>query len=172
MGEAGLFTDQKVQLIDGEIVVLSPQSPQHYLALERIAGVLEGVFAGHWIRTQGPLALGLAAEPEPDVSVVTGAPEDYGDDHPHEAVLVVEVSKTTLAFDRREKASLYASAGIPEYWIVNLVDSQVEVYRDPVRDPNQRSGARYAAVSIFKLGESIVPIAAPEAVVAVTVLLA
>ena len=74
-----------------------------------------------------PLALDALSEPEPDVSVVPGSWRDYDTDHPQSPVLVVEVADATLAFDRDDKASLYARAGVADYWIVNLPDRRLEL---------------------------------------------
>jgi len=110
------------------------------------------------------------SDAEPDISVVPGTPRDYTE-HPTGALLVVEVSETTLAYDRGRKGSLYAAAGIQDYWIVNLVDRQLEVYRDPVPDPNESSGFRYNTRTVFLSGQSASPLAAPAASIAVADLL-
>jgi Uma2 family endonuclease len=89
------------------------------------------------------LALGQYSEPEPDAAVVRGTVRDFAAEHPTSAVLVVEVSDSTLAFDRDVKASLYAAAGIPEYWIVNLVERQLEIHREPTPMPAARLGYGY-----------------------------
>ncbi|MBI4572140.1 MAG: Uma2 family endonuclease [candidate division NC10 bacterium] len=94
---------------------------------------------GTHVRIQLPLALDPSSEPEPDVTVVRGSPRDYRDAHPSAALLVVEVADTTLSHDRDQKGSLYARAGVADYWIVNLVDQVLEVYRDPGPSPQSRS---------------------------------
>jgi Uma2 family endonuclease len=144
MGDEGLFRDQRVQLIEGEIVVMSPQKVSHYAAIDKCRQLLEKLLGDDfWIRTQGPLTLNPNSEPEPDVSVVTGTRDDY-QDHPKTALLIVEVSQTALGFDRNEKASLYAKAGIADYWIVNLIDRQLEVFRNPNPDENHPYGFGYS----------------------------
>ena len=118
-------------------MVMSPQNFAHYAAIDKAAEVLRGVFGpGFWVRTQAPLELGQSSDPEPDVSVVAGRREDYSD-HPTTAVLVVEVSDTTLAFDRGDKANLYAAAGIADYWVIDVNGRRVEVYRDPTAGPGE-----------------------------------
>ena len=167
MAEHGLFQDQRVELIDGEVVTLSPQSASHYASLSLAARCLEDAFgAGFWVRTQVELNLSGGSQPEPDVSVVEGTVKDYPD-HPTTAVLVVEVSRSTLRFDQVTKAGLYAAARVPEYWVINLVDRQLEVHREPVDDPSSAFGARYARQTVFAPGETVSPLAAATARVAV-----
>jgi Uma2 family endonuclease len=171
LGELGFFAGQKAELLGGLIVVTSPQNWPHYAALDRVAEVLRNLLgAGVWVRTQAPLDLGLVIEPEPDVSVVPGKREDYTG-HPTTALLVVEVSDTTLAHDRGSKASLYAQGGITDYWIINLVQEQVEVFRNPVADTSQPYGQRYADGTVFLRGSSIALLARPGISVAVADLL-
>jgi len=171
MAELGWFRGQRVELLDGEIMVLSPQNWPHAASTDQVAEVLRRVFGtGYWVRMQLPLDLGLYSEPEPDVSVVLGSRNDY-QAHPTTAVLLVEISDTTLSSDRHRKGSLYARAGVSDYWIVNLVDLQVEVYRDPVPDNSQPHGFRCATREIKVAGETLSPLALPHAQVAVADLL-
>jgi Uma2 family endonuclease len=100
------------------------------------------------VRAQGPVALDDDSEPEPDVTVVCGAPRDYLAEHPSRPALIVEVAHSSLAFDRRRKGGLYARAGIAEYWIVNLVGRVLEVYRQPVRSASARYGWKYESARI------------------------
>jgi len=122
--DRGLFReDERLELLDGLLVVKEPQGDPHAAAVDLVVAALRAAFGTGWlVRAHAPLALGLRSRPEPDVSVVYGSPRDYRRAAPTEAVLVVEVSQTSLAFDRRRKASIYARAGIPDYWIVNLVE--------------------------------------------------
>lgn len=78
-----------------------------------------------------PLALESDSEPEPDIAIMVGTPRDYRNEHPHTAELFVEVADSTLGYDRERKMKIYAQAGIPEYWILNLLDQQLEMYRQP-----------------------------------------
>src|SRR5262249_6939280 len=116
-----------------------------------------------------PLHLGRKSAPEPDLAVVPGTPRDYAE-HPITALLLVEVSDTSLAFDRRRKGTLYAKAGILDYWIINLVDRRLEVYRSPAKRANGR-GFAYADKLFLSANESIAPLAAPHAPIAVAELL-
>jgi len=170
LGEMGLFHGQRVELIEGEIMVLSPQNWPHTLTVARVEAALRRVLGtGFWVRTQFPLNLSTS-DPEPDVSVVAGRLEDYSD-HPTTAVLLVEVSDSSLGYDRTRKASLYARASIADYWIVNLVDNQVEVRRDPHRDPSQPYGHGYASVTVLVPPAVVNPLAAPQVSLAVADLL-
>ena len=132
--ELGLFRpDERVQLLDGEIVTMTPQNSPHAAAIGKTERVLARVFGdAYWIRIQMPIVLDPDSEPEPDVAVVSGTPADYVQEHPRTAELIVEVSDSTLALDRERKALFYARVGIPEYWIVNLPDRCLEVHREPV----------------------------------------
>jgi Uma2 family endonuclease len=116
---------------------------------------------------QLPVDFGSYSEPEPDVSVVTGSLEDYTSAHPTTALLVVEVSDSTLSYDRNRKASLYARAGIADYWIVNVVDSQLEVRRQPVPNPGKRYGFDYENVTILHEADIVVPLCRPQVRIAV-----
>ena len=152
MVDAGVFapTDQ-VELIHGQIVPMSPQSSRHTTTVERIRRVLDTHCpADAYVRTQYPLALGAASEPEPDVAVVPGSLEDHVDAHPTTASLVVEVADTSLAYDREVKRTLYAAHSIPTYWIVNLSSSCVEVYTDPKDDDyaTKRTGTRNDRITL------------------------
>lgn len=163
---AGVFhPEARLELIDGEIVNMTPQGSQHATAVQLAEDSLRKIFGtGHVVRVQMPLALDASSEPEPDVAVVPGSPRDYRDAHPGSAVLVVEVADATLAFDREQKKRLYARAGVPEYWIVNLIDQQLEVYRDS-------HGEDYRRHTVLRPGESVSPSAAPEGEIPVSELI-
>jgi Uma2 family endonuclease len=145
MIEHGIFRpDERLELIAGEIVALAPQKSPHATAISLGLGAFIAVIRGAFhIRIQLPLALGADSEPEPDIAIVTGSARDYRDAHPSTAALVVEIADSSVAFDRNRKGSLYARAGIPEYWIVNLQSRMLEVYRDPAPDPAAPLGYAY-----------------------------
>lgn len=160
---AGILSpEERVELLEGEIVRMWPQSPAHALAIGNADEVLRQVFrTGYHIRVQLPFVGGDDPEPEPDVAVVPGHRRDYFGAHPASAALVVEVSDSTLDYDRRRKGPTYARAAVPDYWIVNLVDRQVEVYRDPTPDRGFRTRIT------LRLGDVIFPLEAPDSSVAV-----
>jgi Uma2 family endonuclease len=118
-----------------------------------------------------PVALDEESEPEPDVSVVPGDPRDYRDAHPEHPALIVEVALSRLRFDREHKGSLYARAGIADYWIVNIPERSVEVYREPVPDGTARFGWRYGRSITLGPDQRVSPLAAPNAAVLIADLL-
>ncbi len=160
LAEVGLVDpDARLELIDGEILQkMSPQSSRHAAAIRWIEEALRRLFPldQYDVRVQLPLALDSYSEPEPDVAVVEGTIDDYVEAHPSTAVLVVEVADASLAFDRTRKAALYARAGIPDYWIVNLIDGVLEVYRQPQNNAYQQH-------MVLALHDQIAPLARPGA---------
>jgi len=160
MAEAGLFEGQRVELLAGKILAMTPQKHRHFKAIGLVQQELAARFGqGFWVRVQGPLKVADGSEPEPDLAVVAGSPRDY-DDHPSTALLIVEVSDTTLAFDRSTKASLYASANVGEYWVLNLGDRRLEAFRQPVADEAAEFGHRYHDLHILGPDETVTPVAA------------
>ena len=171
IGALGLFDGKRVQLIQGQVIEMSPMKSRHATGILRAIRALEkNLPEGMHLRPQLPLALGDQSEPEPDVAVITGSLEDYEKQHPTTALLVVEVSDTTLTFDQTVKAALYAQSGIPEYWILNLVEACVEIYRSPYA-PTSPEGAYYQEKQILGRAESTSLVLAPEISVAVADLL-
>lgn len=128
-----LSADDHVELLEGVVFAMNPILAPHTYSLERTRKALERLAPLGWIvRPQQPVTL-AASEPEPDVAVARGTDEDYVERHPlaDEIALVIEVGDTTLRRDREFKQAIYASAGLPEYWIINLPERQVEVYTAP-----------------------------------------
>ena len=146
--ECGFFKPgEPVELLGGQLIVAEPQGNRHFTAIRAVEDALRAAFGQGWeVRGQGPIALDDESEPEPDVAVVPGTFRDYAGGHPSRPALVVEVSESSLAFDRAHKGSLYARAGLADYWIVNLVDRVLEVYREPVRDLEAPFGWGYQSV--------------------------
>jgi Uma2 family endonuclease len=166
--DAGIFgTETPVELIGGELVwSMSPQNSPHATAIRLMEDALRAAFNSGWeIRSQMPLALGLNSEPEPDVAVVAGKPRDYVKSHPTTAALVVEISDSTLRFDLTVKASLYASADIPEYWVVDLTKSMVYVHREPASDAQARFGFAYQAVTTVAPDGQVSPLSGPQQII-------
>ena len=138
MGEAGILgPEDRVELIDGEIVKMSPIGPLHAAVVERFRDLLSERLRGQaTIRSQNPIRLSNLTEPEPDVAVVQLQADSYASAHPTPAdvLLLIEVSDSTLAYDRDVKLPRYAAAGIPELWIVDLERQQVEQHHGPAGD--------------------------------------
>ena len=163
--ECGFFRPgEPVELLGGQLIVAEPQGNRHFTAIRAVEEALRAAFGQGWeVRGQGPIALDDESEPEPDIAVVSGTFRDYAGGHPSRPALVVEVSESSLAFDRTHKGSLYARAGLADYWIVNLVDRLVEVYREPGLDPDAPFGWRYQRIVAHGREVSIVALASPHA---------
>jgi len=171
--ELGLFgPDERLELLEGEIITkVSPQSKPHAQSIVLTAEALRRLFSeGYHIREEKPLVLTDRSEPEPDIVVVRGTSRQ-SPDHPTPAtaVLVVEVSESTLTFDRTEKAVAYARSGIAEYWIVNLRARCLEVHRDP--GPVQAEETGYRSKQTLAEDGEIAPLEKPGYRVAVADLL-
>lgn len=167
--ECGFFQPgDRIELIGGQLLVAEPQNSPHATAVGLAEDASRAAFGSGWVvRGQSPIALDDESEPEPDVAVVPGARRDYREGHPQRPVLIVEVADSSLITDRKIKGSLYARAGVADYWIVNLVDHRVEVYRDPVPDSAAAYGWAYRSVEHLRRGAVISPLALPVAAVAV-----
>jgi len=152
MVEEGLIgEDEKVELLEGVIVPMTPSGPRHAAVLSKLQALIQLALGERGVvRGQMPFVIGGRSLPEPDLAVVPGRAGDYYDAYPSRALLVVEVVDSSLAKDRLWKARLYAAAGIPEYWVVDLQHGQIEVLRQPVAER-----ARYEDVRWFARGESI-----------------
>ena len=167
--DAGVLDGLRVERFDGRIVSMPAQKWPHRCALELCTKFAHRAFpTGHRVCVQLPLRADDANDPEPDLAVILGDDPRADDDHPNTAVLVIEVSETTLRHDRR-KASRYARAGVGEYWILNLIDRVLEVHRDPAQEAGGRW--RYREMKAYAEADALAPIAAPAASVAVKDLL-
>lgn len=152
MYEAGIFSeDDRVELIDGEIVEMSPIGRSHAACVDR----LTKLFVLHLrddaiVRVQGPIRLDNRSEPQPDIALLRARDDFYASGHPGPAdvLLVVEVADTTLDYDREIKARRYARAGIPEYWLVDLTGEAIEVYSEPGK-------SRYGLLRLLERGERV-----------------
>src|SRR5438093_9282804 len=165
--EGVLGPDDKVELLAGVIVATPSSNTRHAAGIVRLSHALfRAVGDRAVVRIQLPLIAGIYSMPEPDGAVVPGAIRDYDHEHPSTALLVVEVSDTSLKQDRLTKRAIYAAGGIPEYWIVNLRDDCVEVRRGP--EPGSR---RYTSTAIARRGEGIELVALPGVAIVVDDLL-
>ena len=157
-----LGPEERFELIGGHLIPRAPQRDTHGTSADLAAAALQKAFGfGYRVRVQLPLALDDDSEPEPDVSVVRGSLAQADRTLRSRPDLVVEVAESSLTFDRREKASLYARARVEDYWIVNLVSRVLEVLRDPVADPTAPYGWRYARTRILTGVEVVFPVGAP-----------
>ncbi|MCW8132846.1 MAG: Uma2 family endonuclease [Planctomycetota bacterium] len=151
MAAAGILKpSDRVELIEGEIVEMSPIGFVHAAVVDNLTMLFARAFGKHAIvRIQSVLRLSELSEPQPDALLLKPHRTKYKHQHPgpQDVLLLVEVSDTTLGADR-EKAALYAAAGIQEYWIVNIPDRQIEVHRSPVR-------GGYRSVRAFKKNERV-----------------
>ncbi len=160
---AGAFTDERVELLGGVIVEVSPQEPRHAAVIQRLDRAFQlAVGDRAQVRTQLPLAISNDSLPEPDLALVI--PGRFDDAHPSTASLVVEVANRSVRKDRRIKAELYAAAGIAEYWLVNLQDDVIEVFSEP-------SGATYARIEPARPGAILRPKAFPDITISVAAVL-
>jgi len=161
----GFHPAARLELLDGEIIDMSPQKSTRASACDLVEAALRAcVFDDAYVRTQKPLAIDEVSEPEPDVAVVPGNARDYVEHHPTTALLIVEVADSSLDYDRHRKSRVYARNAIPEYWIVNLRDRVLEVHREPVAGAFQR-------IDALGSGQELSPLAAPDCIVAVADLL-
>lgn len=160
--ELGFFKGNRVLLVDGEILAMSPMKAAHangiLFALQHIHAIFGANFT---IRPQMPLDLGQTTDPEPDIAVINGPARSHTTT-PTTAELVIEVADTSLAFDTGDKANLYASAGIADYWVVDVVNRRLHVFRDPRPDTTRRFGHGYFQQTLYGPNDSIAPLAAPS----------
>lgn len=170
--ESGIFGERRLELIEGEIIEMSPMSSKHAMVIHKVQrALLRAVADTYLVVAQAPLDLGEVSEPQPDVAIYAGSEADYMEQKPTQPLLVVEVADSSLRFDRGEKASLYAKAGISDYWIVNLRAGTLEVYRVPVEQETQRYGYGYKVVSSLTAQDQVQPLAWPALTLAVAELL-
>jgi Uma2 family endonuclease len=165
MARLGHFAGKRVELIFGEIVEMSPVGWFHRVACRKLDRALTAAFAGcGWVDKNETLDLGHS-EPVPDVAAYAGAFEDYTD-HPATALLVVEVSDTTLDYDLTTKAELYATAGVPEYWVLDVNARELHVFRDPQTNA-ALNVTTYHAHTTHHAIECVSPLGAPHFTIAV-----
>jgi Uma2 family endonuclease len=169
MGRLGRFDGKRVELIFGEVVEMSPINWPHVVGCRKTAELLEPVFAGvAWVGRADPINL-THSDPQPDVAVFAGRFEDYTT-HPTTALLIVEVADSTLTNDTTTKAELYATAGIADYWVLDVENRQLHVFRDPQHNATLEATA-YQTHDIFGPNDRVSPLAAPGASILVSDLL-
>lgn len=165
--------DERLELLAGTIVQREiPMRTPHASAIALLTHTLLRILPENThLRVQLPLTLSPYDQPFPDLAVVSGSPRDYAERHPDAALLVVEVAEASLKTDREIKGSLYASVGIPEYWILNLKERVLEVYREPAPNARAPYGAAYQTALRLEADQSIVPLTRPDVSIPVAELL-
>ena len=160
-----LHEDEHVELLEGVVVQMSPQQERHARTIERLTRWLVRALGDeHRVRPQLPLSFADSV-PEPDIAVVPASAGDSPDDHPTSALLVIEVSGSSLSFDRTVKARIYARARIPEYWIVDVAGRAVEVHRDP-----DAAAGSYRSTLTLKAGDRLTAATLSDLVIPVAAL--
>jgi Uma2 family endonuclease len=162
-----LASDARVELLDGEIHDMSPIGPFHGGLVKRLIRLFSLCAKGRWILSvQDAVRLDKYSEPQPDLMLLKPAPDDYTTHHPtpDDVLLLIEVADSSLEFDRRKKLPLYARAAIPEVWIINLQELEIEVYREPHL-------TAYGSSSVSRPGEKLAPQKFPDVKIDVTELL-
>jgi Uma2 family endonuclease len=162
----GYLEDGKVELINGEIWHKVAHGRLHIITIMRVIKALEAAFDYNRLQSQGTLPLAGNGDPEPDLAVLVRPIDEYVDEEPSavDTVLVLEVSNSTLTFDLTTKLFQYGSTGIPEYWVVDIPNRLLHVFREPTADG-------YASETVLTTADEVRPLAAPEAVVRVAELL-
>lgn len=162
LAELGAFEDEKVELLYGVLVPMSPVGERHCSSVERLNELFVTKLSGKArVRIQMPVASSDESEPEPDLVVAPLIADPFNaPDHPPDPLLVIEVSESSVRKDRGVKARLYAETGVPEYWVVNLVARALEIHREPAE-------GRYQSVQLLRTGDVARPLAFPEVVVPV-----
>ena len=156
---AGVWDGVRVELLDGEVFPMTPIGPGHNFSVARFVKQFVLQFGERaMVVSQSPLHLPPDGEPEPDVALLKLPEEQYQSRLPNgeDVLLLVEVSKSTLEHDRTKKLPIYARASVPEVWIHNLIDNQLEVYKDP-------QGKRYTSLMTYAKGQEVAPLAFSDA---------
>jgi Uma2 family endonuclease len=170
--DTGLFFDMKTMLIQGEILTMIMPSPQHDTSLTLAFQILLAICpTGYYVRNQQGLDVGTRNDPGPDLAIVRGSARDYNNHTPNTAAMVVEVADSSLFLDTTTKAELYATVGIPDYWVIDIYGKQLLVFRDPVPLPTGLGATAYRSHPKLGPSESIAPLIAPNANVLVSDLL-
>ena len=163
MVEVGILqADEKLELINGQIIrKMAPQGSFHAAAISRTNRILFGrFFSDALVRLQLPISLNESSEPEPDIALVKFEPTDYENSHPtaDDVLLIIEVADSTLSGDLSIKNTLYAQAGISDYWVLDVKNQHLHVLREPIE-------AGYQSIEVLDKSQAIAPLAFPESIV-------
>jgi Uma2 family endonuclease len=167
MGQVGILPERRLELIDGEVLVMTPIGTRHNAAVNRTNRVLVGLVGDQAIvQVQGSIRLDGYSEPQPDLALLTPRADDYVSRHPGPAdiLLLIEVSDSSIDYDVGRKAALYAASAIREYWVADLEKGELVVHLDP-------EGHAYRAIRRYRRGASIAPEALPDCALATDILL-
>ena len=172
MSEAGFLDDQRVELLNGEIIEIPAQSDPHQLVISRIFRLSCQAFdpSAFWVVCQGTLRLSRFDAPDPDLHIFDFPEGTFPDPRPR-PIVMVEVSDTTYSKDGRLKLRTYARTGVEEYWIVNIPQGRLEVYRQPENPTGRRSGWHYASVTHLTRGQQVTLLKRPSITFAVDAML-
>ncbi|HYU16175.1 MAG TPA: Uma2 family endonuclease [Candidatus Acidoferrum sp.] len=155
----GMFDEERLELLHGRLVAMSPQGNEHVYSVRRLTMILTPALLGRaQVQILGPVAASDESEPEPDVAVLTL--DDFLEDHAHTAYLIVEVADSSRKRDLNLKPQLYAEMGVPDYWVLDLAKRELVVHRDP-------GGDRYREIRTFGPGDSVALLQLPDVVVRV-----
>jgi Uma2 family endonuclease len=172
LASAGLLDGLRTMLIHGQILVMPTPDPPHVIALRLTDRWLSSVCPpAYHVRNQAGFDVGTRNDPEPDLAVVPGDIRDYSAAHPRAAVLVVEVADSSLAIDTTEKAEVYATAGVLDYWVLDLVNRTLIIFRDPHPLPAGLGATAYRTRTEHGPADTVSPLAAPTAIIKVADLL-
>ena len=174
LGRRGLFDGKRVELIRGAVIEMSPINIAHARGVGLVHDALILVFSvGYYLNVQQPFTVSgvpFGSEPQPDVAVIPGSRREDAD-HPTRAALLVKVSDSTLFYDTTTKAELYAEAGVTDYWVLDLRNRELIVFRDPVQLAANLGATAYRSRQVFGPADAVSPLAAPGASVRVADLL-
>ena len=165
--EMGILEEARFELVHGDIIPKMTQHERHIFTCKQVQKALEAIFGGEYVRMAAPIAIGVHEEPEPDAAVTTRSGREYlslGTPVPQDVRLVVEVSDSTLRWDLTTKTEQYGSAGVSEYWIVDIPNRLLHTFRRPTKDG-------YAEEMVLTEGEEAFPLAAADSAVRVADLL-
>jgi Uma2 family endonuclease len=168
MAAAGVFTeDDRVELIEGEIIEMNPIGSRHAACVGRLTKIFERSAGDRvivWV--QNPVQIGDYSEPLPDVALLKPRDDFYAQAKPQptDVLLIIEVSDSSVEYDRDIKLPLYARAGIPEMWLVNLPQETIEIYSQPLAE-------KYQEIRVVKRGESLTPKSLPPLTIDADVIL-
>lgn len=150
MGEVGILKEKGLELINGEIIEMSPKGSKHAAVLARINKILSQQLGEFILRIQDPIIASNLSEPEPDVAILKYRADFYGEEHPHgkDVLLAIEISDTSISYDRKVKLPIYAESGVPECWLIDVNKKEIHTYWQPM-------GNAYKFSELVREGETI-----------------